>query len=189
MISRNSGSPFITPGKFITSATPIAPNSFNKTFTSWAVKDDEALSNFDAGTQLDAAIPNVNGMSAAASITEITPGSPATFATSCGSHATAVVPFGNTAFTNSETHTFDDSRCICASTNPEHNAAPSTSIVASASRVPHPTTFPSHTARSVVTHSRVAGLNTRPPVMSRSAGPSPRAAANAFCDTAGRATA
>ena len=58
----------MTPGKFMTSATPIAPWSSisvaRRRRASSAAPDD---SNGDAGTQLEAQTPNVNGIGAAAS--------------------------------------------------------------------------------------------------------------------------
>ena len=115
------------------------------------------------------------------------PGTPSTFAISCGSAATAVVPCGSTVRTNSSIHSFVDSRCMWASTNAGVSARPPTSTISSASRSPQPATTPSAIASAVSTHSRVAGLNTRPPVISRSAGSSPRATAIARAVACGRA--
>ena len=130
------------------------------------------------GTQLEAQTPKVNGSCAAAAASAATPGMPNTLAISCGSAATAVVPRGRTVRTNSSTHSLVDSRCMWASTNPGVSAAPATSTDSRASRGPHPATTPSAMASSVSTHSRVAGDSTFPPVMSRSAGSSPRATAS-----------
>ena len=115
--------------------------------------------------------------------------SPSTLASSCGSAATAVVPSGSTVATNSSIHSFVDSRCMCASMKPGVSAAPSTSTTSSASRSPHPAITPSAIASEVSIHSRVASANTRPPVISRSAGSSPRATASARGDAGGRAIA
>ena len=163
----------------MTSATPIAPNSIIKSRTSLTVNAAPADANGDSGTHDDAATPKVNGKCSAASMSARIPSMPATLAISCGSAATAVVPHGNTALTYSLTHIFDDSKCICASTKPGTKAAPSTSMTSSASRCPHPAITPSAIARSVVTHSLVAGDNTRPPLSKISAGSSPRATARA----------
>ena len=57
------------------------------------------------------------------------------------------------------------------------SAAPSTSTTSGASRGPSRRSTPSTIARSVVTHSRVPGTKTVPPVISRSAGSSPLATA------------
>src|SRR5918999_2358253 len=133
-------------------------------------------------------MPNVNGSGAGASGSAAIPGTPSTLAISCGSAATAVVPCGSTVRTNSSIHSLVDSRCMWASTNEGVSAAPATSTCSCASRSPQPATKPSATARAVSTHSLVAGLNTRPPVMSRSAGSSPRATAIALGVAWGRAT-
>ena len=57
-----------------------------------------------------------------------------------------------------------------------------------ASRSPHPAITPSAIASDVSIHSRVAALNTRPPLISRSAGSSPLATAIARGVAGGRAT-
>ena len=132
-------------------------------------------------------MPNVNGSGAAASASATMPATPSTLAISCGSAATAVVPCGRTVRTNSSIHSLVDSRCMWASTNPGVSAAPPTSISSSASRSPQPATTPSAIASAVSTHSRVPGLNTRPPRISRSAGSSPRATAIARAVAGGRA--
>ena len=176
------------PGKFMTSATPRAPWRSISSRTSPASRLAPALSNGDAGTQLDAYTPKVNGSGAAASASAAMPGTPSTFAISCGSAATAVVPCGSTVRTNSSIHSLVDSRCMWASTNAGVSALPATSTRSCASRSPQPATTPSAIASSVSTHSRVAGLNTRPPVISRSAGSSPRATAIARGVACGRAT-
>ena len=113
-------------GESITSATPMAPNSSS----SWRTSTTDlrtGLSNGDAGTQLEAQIPKVNGRPAAAPARAATPRTPNTFAISCGSAATAVVPCGSTALTNSSTQSLVDSRCIWASMKPGVSAAPDTS--------------------------------------------------------------
>ncbi len=78
----------------MTSATPIAPCSSSSSRTSAACTSAPGLSNGDAGTQLDAQIPNVIGSPAAAWASAATPRTPKTLASSCGSAATAVVPCG-----------------------------------------------------------------------------------------------
>ena len=170
----------------MTSPMPIALNSEIRCRISAGENAAPGLSKLEAGTQLEAASPKVNGIFSAASATAPTPSSPATLAISCGSHATAVVPHGKAPRTNSSTHNLVDSRCMWASTNPATNAAPPTSTVSLASRLPHPATTPSAIARSVSTHSRVIGERTRPPVMSKSAGSSPRATARARSEAGGR---
>ena len=57
-------------------------------------------------------------MSAQTSISQCTPSVPRTFAISCGSATTEVVPNGSTSRANSSTSSFDDSRCMCASMKP-----------------------------------------------------------------------
>ena len=47
-----------------------------------------------------------------------TPSVPSTFAISCGSTTTVVVPSGSTSRANSSTRSFVVSRCMCASTKP-----------------------------------------------------------------------
>ena len=71
-----------------------------------------------------------------------------------------------------------DSTCICGSTKAAVREAPSTSTTSRASRGPHPAMTPSATARSLLTHSRVPGTKTLPPLIRRSAGSSPRATAS-----------
>ena len=164
----------------------MALNSVIKCRMSAGEKAAPGLSKLEAGTQLEAAKPKVKGIFSAAPATAATPSSPATLAISCGSQATAVVPQGRAPFTNSSTHNLVDSRCMWASMNPETKAAPPTSTVCKASRRPQPATTPSAMAKSVVTHSRVIGDKTRPPVISRSAGSSPRATASARKETGGR---
>ena len=69
-----SGSPAITPGKFMTSATPIAPWRSTSSRMSSASSVAPERSNGDAGTQLEAETPNVNGSGAAASASATMPG-------------------------------------------------------------------------------------------------------------------
>ncbi len=163
----------------MTSATPRAPWRVMSSAMSVASSVAPADSNGDAGTQLDAYTAKVNGSGAAASISARMPGTPSTLASSWGSAATAVVPAGSTVETNSSIHSLVDSRCMWASTKPGVSAAPSTSMTSLASRSPQPAITPSASASDVSTHSRVASANTRPPMMSVSAGSSPRATASA----------
>ena len=171
----------------MTSATPRAPWRVMSSPMSAASSVAPADSKGEAGTQLDAYTANVNGSGAAASISARMPGIPSTLAISCGSAATAVVPAGSTVATNSSIHSLVDSRCMCASTKPGVSAAPSTSMTSTASRSPQPAITPSASARDVSTHSRVASAKTQPPVMSVSAGSSPRATASARGVAWGRA--
>src|SRR5919201_6713459 len=103
------------------------------------------------------------------------PSVPSTFAISCGSATTAVVPSGRTSRANSSTSSFDDSRCMCASTKPGTTYRPEASIVSRPSYSPRPATQPSATATSTSSHSRVKTDSTLPPWTTRSAGSSPRA--------------
>ena len=89
-------------------------------------------------------------------------GTPKTLASSCGSAATAVVPCGRTARTNSSTQSLVDSRCMCASMKPGVSAAPATSTTSRASRGPQPAITPSAMARSSRSHSLVPGEKTLP---------------------------
>ena len=190
IFATRSGSPAITPGKFMTSATPIAPCTSSSARTSAASSSAPALSNGDAGTQLDAHTPNVNGRCAAASTSAATPGMPKTLAISCGSAATAVVPHGSTLRTNSSTQSFVDSRCMWESTNPGVSAAPPTSTTSRSRHVgPSPRRRRRRSRGRCRATRRVVGTKTRPPVSSRSAGSSPRAAARARVDAAGRVMA
>ena len=75
-------------------------------------------SNLDAGTHDDAMNQTSSGIRPQTSSSQCTPSVPSTFAISCGSATTAVVPNGSTSRANSSTSSFDDSRCMCASTNP-----------------------------------------------------------------------
>ena len=117
-------------------------------------------------------------MSSQTSSSQCTPSVPSTFAISCGSATTAVVPNGSTSRANSSTSSFDDSRCMCASMNPGTTKRPDASSVSSPSYSPSPATWPSTTATSVSSHSRVKTESTRPPRTTRSAGSSPRATAS-----------
>ena len=171
----------------MTSATPMAAYSSRSVATSGANSSAPGLSKGEAGTQLLAQTPNVNGRWSAAAMSAATPGMPKTLAISWGSAATAVVPSGSTVRTNSSIHNFVDSRCMCASTRPAVSAAPSRMSSSRASRGPQPATTPSAIARSVVTHSRLDGDSTRPPRRSRSAGASPRATARTWGDDGARA--
>ena len=64
-----------------------------------------------------------SGRSPQTSSSQCTPSVPSTLAISCGSATTVVVPSGSTSRANSSTSSFDDSRCMCASTKPGHDVA------------------------------------------------------------------
>ena len=59
-----------------------------------------------------------------ASRSQWTPSTPRTFAISCGSATTVVVPSGSTSRANSSTMSFTDSRCMCASMKPGDDVLP-----------------------------------------------------------------
>ncbi len=125
ILASSSASPATTPGKFMTSATPMAPCSSSSSRTSAACELARRGSRTARpGTQLEAQMPNVNGRPAAAWASAATPRTPNTLAISCGSAATAVVPSGSTARTNSSTQSLVDSRCMWASMKPGVSAAP-----------------------------------------------------------------
>ena len=71
-----------------------------------------------AGTHDGAITYTVSGSPSVASSSQWTPSEPSTFATSCGSQTTAVVPCGSTARANSAGVSFEDSMCMCASMKP-----------------------------------------------------------------------
>ena len=75
-------------------------------------------SNGDAGTHDGAMKKTSSWRSAEASSSQWTPSVPSTFAISCGSATTAVVPSGSTSRANSSTSSFTDSRCMWASMKP-----------------------------------------------------------------------
>ena len=81
-------------------------------------------------------------MSSQTSISQCTPSVPRTFAISCGSATTAVVPNGSTSRANSSTSSFDDSRCMCASMNPGTTQRPVASITSRPSYVAEPGDVP-----------------------------------------------
>ena len=135
-------------------------------------------SNDDAGTH-DGAMKKTSSWSPDdASRSQWTPSTPRTFAISCGSATTAVVPSGRTSRANSSTMSFTDSRCMWASTNPGTTHFPEASSVSRPSYDPSPATVPSTIATSASSHSFVNTESTRPPRTTRSAGSSPRATAS-----------
>ena len=75
-------------------------------------------SNDEAGTHDEAMKKTSSGRPSVASISQWTPSVPSTFAISCGSATTAVVPSGSTSRANSSGSSFDDSRCMWASMKP-----------------------------------------------------------------------
>ena len=72
----------------------------------------------EAGTHDEAMKKTSSGSPSQTSSSQWTPSVPSTFAISCGSATTAVVPSGSTSRANSSTSSFDDSRCMCASMKP-----------------------------------------------------------------------
>ena len=122
-------SPAITPGKFIISATPITRRRRSRPSRSPGVSSRRGDSNRDAGTHDDAITQTSSGTSSHASSSQCTPSVPSTFAISCGSATTAVVPRGSTSRANSSTSSLDDSRCMCASTKPGTTQRPVASSV------------------------------------------------------------
>ena len=113
-----SGSPAITPGKFIISATPSARGWRRISRISSGPSDPNEDSKCDAGTHDDAITNTSSGSPSVASRYQRIPSSPATLASSCGSLTTAVVPRGTTARANWAGVSLADSRCTCASMNP-----------------------------------------------------------------------
>ncbi len=75
-------------------------------------------SKLDAGTHEEAVKKTSSGRSSQTSTSQWTPSVPSTFAISCGSATTAVVPSGSTRRANSDGSSFDVSRWTCASMNP-----------------------------------------------------------------------
>ncbi len=75
-------------------------------------------SNREAGTHEDAVKKTSSGRSSHTSTNQCTPSVPSTFAISCGSATTAVVPSGKTRRANSDGSSFDVSRWTCASMKP-----------------------------------------------------------------------
>ena len=123
----------MTPGKFIISASPITRRRRSRASRSPGVSSRRGDSKRDAGTHDDAMKKTSSGMSAQRSISQWTPSVPSTFAISCGSATTAVVPNGSTSRANSSTSSFDDSRCMWASMNPGTTNRPDASRMLSPS--------------------------------------------------------
>src|SRR5262245_59476998 len=175
------GSAAITPGKFIISASPSTRRRRISPSRSPSASGRRGDSNADAGTH-DGAMKNTSSWrSAEASWSQWTPSEPRTFAISCGSATTAVVPSGSTRRANSSTSSFTDSRCMCASMKPGTTKRPAASIVSEPSYDPTPAILPSTIATSASSHSRVNTERTRPPPTTTSAGSSPRATARRRC--------
>ena len=121
--SSSDGAPATTPGKFIISARPSTRLRRISASRSPGARARRGDSNGDAGTH-DGAMKNTSSWrSADASSSQWTPSVPSTFAISCGSATTAVVPSGSTRRANSSTSSFTDSRCMCASMKPGHDVA------------------------------------------------------------------
>ena len=125
---RTSGSPWITPGKFIISARAITRSSSNSGSKSSASNVVPLVSSGEAGTQELAAKNASNGIPFASSMISLMPGMPRTFAISCGSKTAEVVPCGSESFAKEVGGNIVDSTCICASINPGAINAPLTSI-------------------------------------------------------------
>ena len=161
--SSSPGKPSMTPGKFIISARPSTRRRRISASRSPAVSARRGDSNGEAGTQ-DGAMKKISSWrSADASSSQWTPSTPSTFAISCGSATTAVVPSGRTSRANSSTSSFTDSRCMCASMKPGTTQLPTASTVSRPSYSPSPAITPSTTATSASSHSRVNTESTRPP--------------------------
>ena len=124
--------PAITPGKFIISASPITRRRRSRLSRSPGVKGRRGDSNCDAGTQEDAVKKTSSGSVSHTSTSQWTPSVPSTFAISCGSATTAVVPSGRTRRANSDGSSFEVSRCMWASMKPGTTKAPSASRVSCA---------------------------------------------------------
>ena len=108
----------MTPGKFIISATPSARGWRRIWRISSGPSGPRGDSKSLAGTH-DGAITNTSsGSPSVAPSSQSTPATPATFAISCGSHTTAVVPRGTTARANWTGVSLADSRCTWASMKP-----------------------------------------------------------------------
>ena len=138
--SSSAGSPAMTPGKFIISARPITRRRRRRPWRSPAVSGRRGDSKADAGTHDDAVKYTSRGRPEQTSSSQWMPSVPRTFAISCGSATTAVVPIGNTRRANSSTSSFVDSRCMCASMKPGTTYAPPTSSVSCPSYSPRPAT-------------------------------------------------
>ena len=119
-----SGSPAMTPGKFIISATPSARRRRRIASMSPTVSSRRGDSNALAGTHEGAITNTVSGRPSEASSIQCTPSEPSTLATSCGSQTIAVVPWGRTARANCAGVSLEDSTCMCASMKPGHEEAP-----------------------------------------------------------------
>ena len=89
-------------------------------------------SKLEAGTHDEAMNQTSSGIRPQTSSSQCTPSVPSTFAISCGSATTAVVPNGSTSRANSSTSSFDDSRCMCASMKPGTTKRPAASSVSCA---------------------------------------------------------
>ena len=114
----SAGSPAITPGKFIISARPTTRRRRRSPSRSPSVSARRGDSNRDAGTHDDAVKRTSSGMPSVASSSQCTPSVPSTFAISCGSATTQVVPNGSTSRANSAGSRREDSMCTWASTKP-----------------------------------------------------------------------
>ena len=113
----------MTAGKFIISATPSAWRRRSTDSRSPIESGRRGDSKRLAGTHDDAITQTSSGTSSQTSSSQWMPSVPSTFAISCGSATTAVVPWASTARANSSTISFDDSMCTCASMKPGHEVA------------------------------------------------------------------
>ncbi len=85
-------------------------------------------SNGEAGTHEETITYASSGTSSASCKSARIPSIPNTFAISCGSRTTVVVPHGSAARANSSSRSFVVSRCMCPSMNPGNRISPDTSI-------------------------------------------------------------
>ena len=137
-LASSASSPAMTPGKFIISASPITRRRFSRPWRSPGVSGRRGDSKADAGTQDEAMNHTSSGSPAQTSSSQWTPSVPSTFAISCGSATTAVVPIGRTRRANSCASSFVVSRCTCASMKPGTTYRPDASSTCSPSYSPTP---------------------------------------------------
>ena len=145
------------PGKFITSATPIAPWRSISAAMSPASSVAPERSNGEAGTQLEAQSANVNGSGARPARGRGPRAHRGRWRSRAGRRPPQSSPGGRTAATNSSIHSLVDSRCMWASTKPGVSAAPSTSTVSQGLALAPSGHHPVRDRQRCRTHSRVAG--------------------------------
>ena len=95
-LARLAGSPATTAGKLISSARPTTPSSPSSVSIASGPSSAPGVSSGVEGTHEGTVAITSNGKPAARFSSQRTPGTPATLATSCGSHTTAVTPWGST---------------------------------------------------------------------------------------------